>query len=158
MNIVTFLEMAASADPGRVALGTGTTYADLLAATSRLAGQWAGAPPAVAYAAVGTPALPVALFAAAWTGRPFVPVSYRLADEPLRALLGGQAPAVLLAEGGPPRWPPPSTGCRSSPPMRPWPPPAKRRSPCRIPTCPACCCTPAAPPPPPRSPCYATGT
>ncbi|GIH73593.1 class I adenylate-forming enzyme family protein [Planobispora longispora] len=101
MNIVTFLEMAASADPGRVALGTGTTYADLLAATSRLAGQWAGAPPAVAYAAVGTPALPVALFAAAWTGRPFVPVSYRLADEPLRALLGGQAPAVLLAEGRP---------------------------------------------------------
>ncbi|GAA3146585.1 hypothetical protein GCM10010466_42010 [Planomonospora alba] len=101
MNIVTFLEMAASADPGRVALGEHLTYAGLLEAASRLAGHWNQAPPGVVYATVATPALPIALFAAAWTGRPFAPVSYRLADEPLRTVLRGQAPAVVIADGRP---------------------------------------------------------
>ncbi|MGP3916301.1 class I adenylate-forming enzyme family protein [Nonomuraea sp. 10N515B] len=101
MNIVTFLEMAASADPSRIALGSDVTYADLLASTSQMAGHLADAPPGVVYATMATAALPVALFAAAWTGRPFVPVSYRLADEPLKALLRGQAPALVIAEGRP---------------------------------------------------------
>ncbi|GAA1572753.1 hypothetical protein GCM10009678_64180 [Actinomadura kijaniata] len=102
MNIVTLLEMAASADPDRTALGdavTGFSYRTLLDATTRLAGLWETGPPGVVYATVADPVLPIALFAAARTGRPFAPVSYRLADGPLRAVLRGRSPGHVIADG-----------------------------------------------------------
>ena len=52
------------------------------------------------YAAESSPALPVALFGAAWAGLPFVPVNYRLADDRLRAIVERQTPAVLLCDPG----------------------------------------------------------
>ncbi|WP_457840953.1 AMP-binding protein, partial [Staphylococcus aureus] len=52
------------------------------------------------YADEASPALPVGLFASAWAGVPFVPVSYRLADDRLRDLVAAQAPAVLLHADG----------------------------------------------------------
>ena len=42
--------------------------------------------------------LPVALFAAAWAGVPFVPVNYRLEDGQLNALVARQSGALVLAD------------------------------------------------------------
>ncbi|MGA4992146.1 class I adenylate-forming enzyme family protein [Nonomuraea bangladeshensis] len=102
MNILTLLEIVAGAAGDRVALGdrdTGLTYAGLLDLAAGTAAHL-GADPAeaVLYATTASPAFPVALFAAAWTGRPFAPLSYRLADEPLHRLIAAQAPALLIAD------------------------------------------------------------
>jgi acyl-CoA synthetase (AMP-forming)/AMP-acid ligase II len=94
------LDMAAQAAPDRVAIGTlesGFTYADL----QRHAGStaaWLRERPVerVVYVDESTPALPVALFGSSWAGLPFVPISYRLADDRLRALVANQAPAIVL--------------------------------------------------------------
>jgi acyl-CoA synthetase (AMP-forming)/AMP-acid ligase II len=47
---------------------------------------------------VSSPAVPVALFAAAWAGVPFVPLNYRLTGEELHALLARIEPAYLVTE------------------------------------------------------------
>jgi acyl-CoA synthetase (AMP-forming)/AMP-acid ligase II len=102
MNIVSLLEIVASVDPDRVALGdrrSGLTYAQL---SDRVAGAAAaladrpGRP--VLYAGTASPAFPLALFAAAVAGRPFAPISYRLARAPFEALVADQAPALLIAD------------------------------------------------------------
>jgi len=46
---------------------------------------------------VNSPAVPMLLFGSALAGRPFVPVSYRLADEQLRTLVRSLAPAAFVA-------------------------------------------------------------
>jgi acyl-CoA synthetase (AMP-forming)/AMP-acid ligase II len=46
------------------------------------------------------PAVPVALFGAAIAGKPFVPVSYRLADDRLRAIVERTTPAYVIAGDG----------------------------------------------------------
>lgn len=102
MNILTLLEIAAAAGGDRVAIGdrdTGLTYVGLLDLVARTARHIDGDDHTpVLYATTAAPAFPVALFAAAWNGRPFAPLSYRLGDEPLRRLIAGQAPALLIAE------------------------------------------------------------
>ena len=104
MNIMILLEMAAQANPERIAIGSlegGLTYGRLFELAGGLATDLrsrADAAPRLIYTDEATPALPVALFGASWAGVPFVPVNYRLADDRLRALVGKQAPA-LLAHG-----------------------------------------------------------
>ena len=106
MNLMMLLEMAAQAAPDRLAIGTlehGLTYGRLYElAGGAAANLRAGAADRVLYTDVSSPALPVALFASAWAGKPFVPVSYRLADDRLRGIVARQAPALLLhgTDGG----------------------------------------------------------
>ena len=104
MNITLLLEMAAGADGDRLAVGReedGLTAGRLFDLAGRAAAviRSTGAE-RVVYAAESSPALPVALFGAAWAGAPFVPVNYRLADDRLRAIIARQAPAVLIADTG----------------------------------------------------------
>jgi acyl-CoA synthetase (AMP-forming)/AMP-acid ligase II len=54
--------------------------------------------PALVYVGENHPLLPVALFAAAWRGVPFVPVNYRLDDAQLNALVERQPGALVLAD------------------------------------------------------------
>jgi acyl-CoA synthetase (AMP-forming)/AMP-acid ligase II len=100
MNLMMLLEMAAQAAPDRPAVGgrtDGYTYATLFERAGGAA-AWLREQHAerVVYTDVSSPALPVALLASSWAGRPFVPVSYRLADDRLRAIVAKQAPAILL--------------------------------------------------------------
>ena len=100
MNLMMLLEMTAGAAGDRIALGdktTGMTYQQLFEQAGGAA-AWLRSHPAerVLYTDEAGPALPVALFASAWSAKPFVPVSYRLADDRLRSLVARQAPSVLL--------------------------------------------------------------
>jgi acyl-CoA synthetase (AMP-forming)/AMP-acid ligase II len=104
MNIMLLLEMAAGAAGDRLALGEradGLTYGRLFDLAGRAATEFRErGVERVVYAAESSPALPIALFGAAWAGLPFVPVNYRLADERLRAIVARQRPAVLLCDAG----------------------------------------------------------
>ncbi len=106
MNLMMLLEMAAQAAPDRTAIGgraDGYSYARLFELAGGAAGWLREQPaPRVVYSDVSSPALPVALLAASWAGRPFVPVSYRLAADRLRAIVAKQAPAVVLHGEGEP--------------------------------------------------------
>jgi acyl-CoA synthetase (AMP-forming)/AMP-acid ligase II len=104
VNVALLLEMAASADRDRVVLGPndgGLSAGRLLELAGGAAAVIASScAERVVYAAESSPALPAALFGAAWAGRPFVPVNYRLADDRLRAIVANQAPAILIADAG----------------------------------------------------------
>ncbi len=100
VNLMMLLQMAAEASPERVAVGSlqgGLTYKQLYQHAGHGAG-WLQAHGAgrLVYADEATAALPIGLYACGWAGVPFVPVSYRLADDRLRALVEQQAPALLL--------------------------------------------------------------
>ncbi|MGE0802296.1 MAG: class I adenylate-forming enzyme family protein [Lautropia sp.] len=102
MNIQVLLQMAADAMGERVAAQVEDavlTNAGLQAGAAGAAG-WLAAQAAerVAYLGLNGLALPVALFASAMAGRPFVPLNYRLADQELQALVARCAPAVLIAD------------------------------------------------------------
>ncbi|NKS79251.1 AMP-binding protein [Rhodococcus hoagii] len=103
MNILTLLEIAADADGDRIAIGDkrdGLSYSRLLELARRFAADRADTTAqTVLYGATAGAAFPIALFGAAWAGIPFAPISYRLADEPLRGLVAGRAPALLVADG-----------------------------------------------------------
>ncbi|MDX9700869.1 MAG: AMP-binding protein [Rhodocyclaceae bacterium] len=102
MNLVMALEMAAECHPQRIAVSSGglhLSYADLQnaarvgAAIIRDAG--------VRYVGVldvNSPAVPIALFAAAYAGVPYVPMNYRLTKPELEALLERITPALLIAD------------------------------------------------------------
>jgi len=102
MNIVTLLDIVASVDPDRVALGdaeNGLTLAQLRDLAARAAAELCNQPGRpVLFAGTATEAFPIALFGAAVAGRPFAPVSYRLAPAPFAALVADQLPTTLLAE------------------------------------------------------------
>jgi acyl-CoA synthetase (AMP-forming)/AMP-acid ligase II len=104
MNIMLLLEMAAGAAPDRLALGEradGLSYERLYGLAGQAAAEFQTLEvERVVYAAESSPALPVALFGAAWAGLPFVPVNYRLADDRLRSIAERQVPAVLLCDAG----------------------------------------------------------
>ena len=94
------LDMAVSGFGDRTAvgsIGSGLTYNDLLEQAARAghAFEQAGTEN-VSYLDVSSPALPVALFGAAYAGQPFVPLNYRLADDDLAALADRTAPASLV--------------------------------------------------------------
>lgn len=104
MNLMMLLQMAADADPDRIAVGspadgltTGQLYNLAGAAASAIS---AGGAERVIWTDVSKLALPVALFGSSWAGRPFVPVNYRLADDRLRAIIERQAPAMVICEPG----------------------------------------------------------
>jgi len=103
MTLLMLLEMIVSAFGGdRLGIGTashGLTYQQLH--------DRAGAGAEVvrrhrarhlAYVASSGEALPVALFAAAWAGVPFLPLNYRLGAEPLGALLAGHDNVLVIAD------------------------------------------------------------
>jgi fatty-acyl-CoA synthase len=93
--------MAAEGAPERVAIGpsdTGLTYAELLARSRRVAAWIAGTgAERVALLDRNTVAVPVLLFGSAMAGRPFVPLSYRLAPDQLARQLAALGRAVLIA-------------------------------------------------------------
>ncbi|MBV8062846.1 MAG: AMP-binding protein, partial [Nevskia sp.] len=103
MNIATILDMAAEAFGERTALVCGSTrmsYAELRAAARHGAGAIRGSK--AAYAAlldVNSPAAPVAIFAAAYAGVPYVPLNYRLSRPEINELVARIAPAYLITSG-----------------------------------------------------------
>lgn len=105
MNLATILDMVADGIPGRVLVGdraTGLSGADLRDRAAAGAGhaEAAGAR-RLLYLGANGPAFPVALFAAALAGVPFLPVNYRLGDEQLADVLSRQeSPLVVTDEPG----------------------------------------------------------
>ena len=98
------LEMAADSLGDRVAIGSldgGLTYAEL-GHRSRRAGTWLAGQPGdrVVLIDENSLAVPIALFGSAIAGKPFVPVSYRLADDRLQSIVRRAAPAVVIAGEG----------------------------------------------------------
>src|SRR5262245_59139397 len=96
------LEMAAAGFGERVAVQNARdrlTYAELFSAAgaARALIEESGAEH-VGILDVNSLAVPVGLFAAAWSGRPFVPLNYRLTAPELEALVARIAPAYLVAE------------------------------------------------------------
>lgn len=102
MTLLMLLEMIASAFGDRLAIGTpahGLTYQQLL--------DRAGAGAEVirhhgarhlAYVASSDEAFPIALFASAWAGVPFIPLNYRLGAEQLCSLLSHHDDVLVVAE------------------------------------------------------------
>jgi acyl-CoA synthetase (AMP-forming)/AMP-acid ligase II len=100
VHLASMVEMVESGFADRVLLGdserrlTGTDLGNLArAGSTTLAGH-----PALVYVGENHPLLPVALFAAAWAGIPFVPVNYRLDDTQLNSLVARQEGAYVLAD------------------------------------------------------------
>lgn len=106
MTLMMLLEMVASAFGERLGVGTasrGLTYQQLLDRALRggrvVSDRYAGA---VLYVGTTDLAFPVALFAAAAAGVPFIPLNYRLSDEQLGDLLA-RHPDVLVITDAPDR-------------------------------------------------------
>ena len=102
MNVMMLLEMAATTMGDRVAVGPldgGVTCDDLMGDAAALAGRLRAsrADRLVLCDEPGT-VLPIALFAAAWAGVPYVPINYRLADDDLRRLAERAAPALAVVD------------------------------------------------------------
>jgi acyl-CoA synthetase (AMP-forming)/AMP-acid ligase II len=102
LTLLALLEMVVSALGDRRAVGTrarGITYQQLLgragagAEVIRRRGSRC-----VAYVGTSDVAFPVALFAAAWAGVPLLPLSYRLADDQLRALLAEHDDVLVVTD------------------------------------------------------------
>jgi acyl-CoA synthetase (AMP-forming)/AMP-acid ligase II len=104
MNPLMLLEKAATGFGGRVAVQNGPdrlTYAELFAAAAAARREIEASGAAhVGVLDVNSLAVPVGLFAAAWAGRPFVPLNYRLTADEVDALVARIAPAYLVAEPG----------------------------------------------------------
>jgi acyl-CoA synthetase (AMP-forming)/AMP-acid ligase II len=96
------LEMIASAFGDRLAVGTATdglTYQQLhdRAGSGAEVIRGHGAKH-LAFVASSGEAFPVALFASAWAGVPFLPLNYRLGPEPLAALLAQHDDTLVVAD------------------------------------------------------------
>ena len=104
MNLSLLLEMAASTLEDRVAVVSGDAtydYAGLDAAARRVAGVVVEqSKTGVLYCGTNDASFPVALFAAAYAGVPFIPLNYRLGDEQLAPLVQANRGALIVAEGG----------------------------------------------------------
>jgi acyl-CoA synthetase (AMP-forming)/AMP-acid ligase II len=102
MNLMMLLEMAASGHGERVAVqcdGEVLRYEDLFAASGAAARELQASGAAhLALLDVASLAAPVALFAAARAGVPYVPLNYRLTGGELDALLERIAPAQLVTD------------------------------------------------------------
>lgn len=100
MNISMILDMAAEAFGDRVAVVCGEShlsYAELRsAAVNAAAAIKASGAQYVALLDVTSPAAPVAIFAAAYAGLPYVPLNYRLTAPELNELVERIAPAYLV--------------------------------------------------------------
>jgi long-chain acyl-CoA synthetase len=102
MNVMMLLEMATAGFGDRVAVQNGEatlTYAELFTAAGDAARTVVGLGAAhLAVLDVNSLAIPVGLFASGWAGVPFVPLSYRLTDAELDALLARVTPAHLVTD------------------------------------------------------------
>ena len=102
MNVTMLLEMAAAAHGDRVAVQCGgevLRYEELFAASGAAAHELQASGAAhLALLDVSSLAAPVALFAAARAGLPYVPLNYRLTGSELDALLERIAPAKLVTD------------------------------------------------------------
>lgn len=100
MNLSMILDMAAETFGDRVAVVCGDTrlsYAELkTAALDAAAAIKASGARHVALLDVTSPAAPVAIFAAAYAGLPYVPLNYRLTAAELNELVARVAPAYLV--------------------------------------------------------------
>jgi acyl-CoA synthetase (AMP-forming)/AMP-acid ligase II len=102
VNLMMLLEMAAETFGDRVAIQNGAdtlTTSELFQAAGAAAAE-ARASGAKHFAVLdeSSLAVPVALFASAWAGLPFVPLNYRLTGDELDALLERIAPAYLVTD------------------------------------------------------------
>lgn len=102
MNISLILQMAAEAEPDRIALvcdGRRWTYGTLWQAAQGAATNiLRSGCKFVALLDESSEATPIALFGAALAGVPYVPLNYRLADADLAALLTRIAPAFAIGD------------------------------------------------------------
>jgi len=102
MNLMMLLEMAASGFSDRVAVQNGKetlTYSELFGAAGAAAQEIvASGCEQMAVLDVNSLAVPVGLFASAWAGVPFVPLSYRLTGAELDALVARISPSYLVTE------------------------------------------------------------
>ncbi len=100
MNIATILDMAAEAFSDRIGVVCGTqrlSYTELRSAAWNAAEAIkASGASYVALLDVTSPAAPVALFAAAYAGVPYVPLNYRLTKAEINELVARVAPAYLV--------------------------------------------------------------
>jgi acyl-CoA synthetase (AMP-forming)/AMP-acid ligase II len=102
VNLMMLLEMASAGFADRVAVTDGRrslTYGQLFAAAGAAARrvQDSGAKH-LAVLDTSSPAVPVALFASAWAGVPFVPLNYRLTGDELERLTSQISPALLVTD------------------------------------------------------------
>ena len=102
MNLMMLLEMTASGFPEREVLTHGAdrlTAAELFRAAGAAAAEIrASGAKRAAFLDVSSPALPVALFASAWAGVPFVPLNYRLTGVELDRLIEQITPCHLVTD------------------------------------------------------------
>ena len=100
MHLATLVEMVESGFDERVLLGsadapvTGAQFGPLV----RKGASTLGGFQSLVYVGENHPLLPIALFAAAWAGIPFVPVNYRLESHHLNSLVARQPDALVLAD------------------------------------------------------------
>jgi acyl-CoA synthetase (AMP-forming)/AMP-acid ligase II len=104
MNLMMLLEMAASGFGDRVAGQNGAdrlTYSELFHAAGSAGSELSkSGSERLGVLDVNSLAVPVGLFASAWVGVPFVPLSYRLTGAELEALVAQIAPSTLVTEAG----------------------------------------------------------
>jgi long-chain acyl-CoA synthetase len=102
MNVLMTLEMAAECHPERVAVTCGERsirYGEMLEAARRAGAKIrASGCLHVGFLDINSIAAPVALYAAACAGLPYVPMNYRLTKPEIQALLARIAPAWLIAD------------------------------------------------------------
>ncbi len=102
MNLAMALEMSAECFPDRIAVtsnGENMTYGELLAAARRVAAEInASGCKYVGLLDISSMAVPVAVFASAYAGVPYVPLNYRLTRPELEELLERIAPAYLVTD------------------------------------------------------------
>ncbi len=100
MNLMMLLEMAVAGFGEREAVRSGAealSYEQLFAAAGAMAGELeTSACENAAILDVNSLAVPVALFASAWAGRPFVPLNYRLTDAEIGGLAERISPSLLV--------------------------------------------------------------
>ena len=104
MNLSLFVDMTSSTLDERVAVVAGDrslTHAELGAAAQRAAARFLemGAD-GVVYFGTNDLAFPVALFAAAYAGLPFIPLNFRLGEEQLKPLVAAHRGAAVVADPG----------------------------------------------------------
>ncbi len=102
MNLMMLLEMAADGLGERIAIGThddGLTYRQLFERAQGAADRYRAAGVESAMLCdESSPAIPVALFGAAWAGIPYVPLNYRLPADDLLDLAGRAGPSVAISD------------------------------------------------------------
>ncbi|MCP5194749.1 MAG: acyl--CoA ligase [Pseudomonadales bacterium] len=100
MNVMMLLEMASQGFGDRVAFTNGDdsiTYQELFDSAGAAAAQIKKSGcDHVAILDVTSLAMPIALFASAWAGVPYVPINYRLTGDEINALLERVQPCMLI--------------------------------------------------------------